>query len=236
MSESSISTNLTAPHGLFTQSELMTCSMFNFKILLLTITILIGISCLMSVFNLITYDDTQSKINYELSDKEEFGNNKFFSYKDTVNPGYFWAQSAQLTPYGNPDELPLISGQASKIISKDVTDTTGKRIIFYLDLYCFLYVLYGNPFGEIKANSKRILSEIEQPPDTIINQHYLVYLVDDETGKKLYIDKLYKNSDGVYKLKFQDTNFEKYSIFNKVLVTYIINGKETPILEGNFTY
>lgn len=231
MSESSISTSLTAPHGLFTQAELMTCSMFNFKILLLAITILIVISCLMLIINLMMDDTSASKKKrrHRFANREEFGNNQFFSYRDTVNPGYFWAQSAQLTP----EDDSLISGQASKIITKDVTDTVGTRVVFYLDLYCSLYVLYGNPFGEIKANSTKILSQIEQGPSAL-NQHYLVYLV-DKTGKKLYIDKLYKESDGIYKLKFQDPNFEKYVNFNKVLVTHIIGDKETPLLSGNFT-
>jgi hypothetical protein len=229
MSESSISTSLTAPYGLFTQAELMTCSMFNFKILLLAITILIVISSLMLIINLMMNDNLTKKEK----NTEDFGNNQFFSYRDTINPGYFWAQSAQLTPEGDFDEMPLISGQASKIITKDVTDTIGTKVIFYLDLYCSLYVLYGNPFGEIQANSTEILSQIEQGPSAV-NQHYLVYLV-DKTGKKLYIDKLYKESDGIYKLKFKDPNFEKYVNFNKVLVTYIIGDKETPLLSGNFT-
>lgn len=209
MSESSISTSLTSPYNLFTSNEIITCSIFNLKMFLLTITVLIIISCLIMLFT------SYKPYNKEL---ENFANNQFFSYRDTINPGYFYSQIAPLTSMNNS----LISGQASKIISKDITDKSGNKIIFYLDLYCSLYVLYGNPFGEIKTNE-------------ILNEHYLVYLV-DKNEKRIYIDKLYKDPDGVYKLKFKDSNFKKYTDFNKVLITHIDNdNNELEMLSGNFT-
>lgn len=211
---SDVSTNLS--HGLFTSTEVLTCSVFNLKIFLLTIAILLVIGSLMMMAE---NSRIRNRIHYV---EEEFGNDQFFSYKDTWNPGYFTSQSAHLTSVLEGSEL--LSGFAQKNIIPDPKDKNQVGQLFHLDLYCNLNILNGNPFGMTKANE--VVAHLDQ--------HYLVYLMDNK-GKKEYVDKLKKDGDGMYKLKFVTSLFEKYVNLNQVVVVHTLNGKETPLLSGKFT-
>ena len=217
MSESfsSISTSLTS--SFLTNSEVSTGLMFNLKICLLTCLIIFCISCLMSCMNTVNCCNGKCKCDNCKCDSncigdcikyEHFGNDDFFSYKDTINPGYFISQTASLR---SPDQN-LIFGNATKIISplKDINT-------FYLELQCSLYVLNGNPFV-----------------NTLSDEHYQVYLSNND-GKKELIGRLRKDQDGIYKLSFNSSDIEKYSNFNKIIVTFLYDNKEQIILNGQFT-
>ena len=215
-SYSSVSTNLTSPF--FTTSEVSTGLIFNLKICLLACLIIFCISCLMSSLTTFSCCNGNCKcdnctcnsdcIGNCAGNYEHFGNDDFFSYKDTINPGYFISQTASLT---SPDQN-LIFGNATKIISplKDINT-------FYLELQCSLYVLNGNPFV-----------------NTLIDEHYQVYLANNDNKKEL-IGRLNKDQDGTYKLNFKSSDIEKYSSFNKIIVTFLYDNKEQIILNGQFT-
>ena len=225
------------PTSLFTTDEIVTGSIFNIKVILILIFICIVYSCLMSFF----YDPETSGVQSVLTTKtcicnndkckckssqENFSNDLFFSYKDTLNPSFGYATTASLI---SPTEN-LIGGFASRVVSPKVNwknpNGISKVNEFALDMYCSLYVLNGNPFAQTIAYS----ADNQKPVD----EHYRVYLVNN-AGDKLYIDNLYKNGDGEYKLKFRSDSPEKFLDYNKVLVTFVIQGKETPILTGAFT-
>jgi hypothetical protein len=114
---SEISTNLSM-YGkqLFSENELLSCSLFNFKMFLLVLTILICISCISMCMN--------SVIPVETKDKENFSNNLFFSDKDTINPGYSSYQSAPLTSNNY-----LVFGQANRYIHSE-TNTISKPNLY----------------------------------------------------------------------------------------------------------
>jgi hypothetical protein len=221
---SEISTSISAPIALFTESELLSCSMFNLKMFLLVITILLVVSCIMSLTTIFT------TYTYTYGNKchlENMDNVKFLSYK--VNPGEIYSQNTILT---NNNGL-FVSGEASRIVSKGVNN----KLFYNLNLYCNLYVLYGSPFGETNANSKTILEQIKNP-NLRGKQQYLVFLVDKD-GNKMFVDKLYKESDGIYKLKHRDINHKKYTSFNNIIVIYkqdvsLPESPEEIVLSGNF--
>jgi hypothetical protein len=214
---SNVSTSLTEPF--LTSNEVSNGVIFNLKILLLACLIVLSISCLMSCFTSVSSccNGKCSCVNCECdcncqgncgSKYEHFGNDQFFSYKDTVNPGYFVSQEAELT---SPDQN-LIFGSATKIINP-----VGDVNTFYLQLRCSLYVLNGNPFI-----------------NTLIDEHYQVYLSSNDNDKREFVGRLNKDNDGVYKLMFKSTDIEKYSGFNNIIITFLYNGTEKTILNNTF--
>lgn len=212
---SDISTTLSMKgQQLFATNELLTCSMFNFKMFLFVLTILICISCITmsmnSIFAPIGYEETNRihKCN------EHFSNNLFFSDKDTINTSYSNYQSTSLT-----SDNALVFGQANRYIGNgNITKTQ-----YILDIFANLYVLNGNPFGKNK---------LQIDP---FEHKYLVYLKNTKTTNKLQIGKLKKDGDGMYKLHFESSEPNKYITFNEVEITYKTADKETVLLNGKFT-
>jgi len=156
------------------------------------------------------------KLSNSDTDIENFGNDKFYSYKDTIYPNYTSYQSAALSSLD--ESLNFGQGNRYIVASNDGSKPIG--IIF--DIYCNLYLLNGNPFGMDTLVSKTI------------KQAYLVYLKKDDNRKLL--GELKANSDQVYKLKFTSDKPTDYINFNQIEIVYLDpNGKETPILSGKFT-
>lgn len=201
--------------NLFSQNEILMCSIFNLKMFLFTLTILICISCIFSCIipsPIIIEEHNNNKLKFE-----NFGNNDFFSDKDTINTSYFTIQKAMLTSATNS----LIAGEATMYLINDVL----LQIPFYkLDIYCNLYVINGNPFGEKHTN---VLDNVVQK--------YLVYLKDTSTGGRILLEKLKKDNDGIYKLHFKSEEIEKYIKYNSIEIVYSIDGKEVTLLNGNLT-
>lgn len=203
---SDISTTLSMNgKNLFSENELLTCSMFNFKMFLFVLTILICISCISMLIDVLFSP-------YNVS-KEPFSNNLFFSDKDTINPSYSSYQSSALTSDNH-----LIFGQANRYIQSLDTITKPNYI---LDIYANLFVINGSPFGK--------------SPETPFEQRYVVYLKNTTTSEKLEIGKLKKDGDGIYKLHFESTDPARYIKFNKVEITYKTDQRESLLLNGKFT-
>jgi hypothetical protein len=220
---SSISTNLSMNgKQLFSENELLTCSMFNFKMFLFVLTILICISCISMLMNSL-FAPVYNLDQY----KEKFSNNLFFSDKDTINPGYSSYQSTALTSDNH-----LIFGQANRYIQFDIKDIITKpnytdirdtitKPNYILDIYANLYVINGSPFGK--------------SPEKPLEQKYAVYLKNTRTSEKVEIGKLNKDGDGIYKIHFVSTEPNKYVKFNEVEITYKTANKESSLLNGKFT-
>ncbi len=218
---SDISTTLSMEGGqLFSSNELITCSIFNLKMFLFVLMIIICISflsnCLSSLFSPLDYDK-QYKITNRFG-AEYFGNDDFFSYKDTINPGYFTYQTADLTSNTNN----LIFGQAKRYVHPDIKTS---KPIYILDIFANLYVLNGNPFGVQKVGIE----------DTSFKHKYIAYLVNTKSGKKENIGQLIRDGDGIYKLKFKSVDINEYVPFNEIEVVHKSPQKETVILNGKFT-
>jgi hypothetical protein len=250
MPKSDITTALTEPsfyESFFnmSQDQISTCSMFNFKLILLVIFVLILVciltSCLASLF----------APAYEMCDGsccedckgpcgrnckcgcmyEKFSNDVMFSYKDSIKANYSNYQSTSLTPSvsdeGNPNNM--LFGQANRIITSQskVDSLDGKvDMILHLNVFCNLFVINGNPFGE-----KSVIQEGSTP------QKYLVYIKNNK-GQRELLDELTKDGDGIYKLKFVTKNadqIKKLLGYNQIDIVYTINNKEIVILSGKFT-
>lgn len=218
-------------------ANIQMCSMFQFKLTLFIIFILILVSCLASLFTTFSRGKHplkgcpccikgNCKDNCECgcdNSMENFSNDLFYSYKDTINPNYSSYQTTPLTPPDNIEGNPsnLLFGQANRILS-----TKDDVVSMDLNVFADLYILNGNPFGQDNINK-----------DYYRTQAYLVYLAKNGQNLKL-IDSLTKENDGVYKLKFRTKDQEQIKdllTFNQILIKYKIDDKEITILQGKFT-
>ena len=111
----------------------------------------------------------------------------------------------------------MLFGQANRTI------LGGETALYHLDLYCNLYVINGNPFGQ--GNNGKL--------DEVYPQKYMVYLASGT--QRLLIDELRKDNDGVYKLKFKTKDISKYIGFSDILIVHAAKGVEQTILQGKFT-
>ena len=105
---------------------------------------------------------------------EEFSDDKLYSYKKNRYADY---QSIPLLAkndeFNNPENL--LFGQANRhiYIKDDI-------MIINFEIFCNLFVLDGSIYGE----SKRV------------NQKYKVYLLDDKTKSKMFLNDIEKDGDG----------------------------------------
>jgi hypothetical protein len=214
---SDISTTLSMKGQLFTSNELITCSIFNLKMFLFVLMIIICISFLSSSLNSI-FSSPDETPTMNRCGPEHFGNDDFYSYKDTINPGYFTYQNAALTSNTNN----LIFGQAKRYVHPDIKSS---KPVYLLDIFANLYVLNGNPFGVEKVGID----------NTSFKHTYIAYLVNTKSGKKENIGQLIRDGDGIYKLKFKSADINEYVPFNQIDVVHKSPQKETVVLTGKFT-
>lgn len=213
----------------FNSQDLYRCYVFNIKVILFIIFVILVTSCLLSSIGSITGDNNNN------NKREHFANDQFFSYKDTINPNYSNYQITYLSPIDNDDGSPgnLFSGEASRIITIGENGDNSEIDSFlpayvqnnqntlYLDVYANLLILEGNPFVQYQ--------DIKSP------LQYRLYLVNTVSNTKLFVDKLYKDGDGRYKLKLKTTNVEKYMNYNEVQIVYFDGNNESILLHGKFT-
>lgn len=217
---------------LFTEPEVLMCTVFNIKVFILFIVILIALSCISSCMQAV-FGEPMYKCGCKIdickcegycepgcgckcNAFEQFGNDRFFSYKDSVYPNYTSYQSAGLTSL---DES-LNFGQVKRYVVAN--DDGSKPINIIFDIYCNLYLLNANPFGNDSLVSKAV------------PQAYLVYLRKDDNKK--FIGNLTTDSSQVYKLKFKSDKPEDYLKFNHIDIVYKgPDNKETTIMSGRFT-
>lgn len=215
---SDISTTLSMKGAsLFTPNELIGCSIFNLKMFLFVLMIIICISCISSCLNSMFSPMEEPKMMYRCG-PEHFANDEFFSYKDTINPGYFTYQNAPLTSRTNN----LIFGQAKRYVHPQLK--TNKPI-YILEILANLYVLNGNPFGVEKLGID----------DTSFKHKYIAYLKNTKSGQKQNIGQLLRDGDGMYKLKFTSEELNEYVPYNEIEIVHKSPQKETPVLHGKFT-
>lgn len=166
---SDISTNLSMQgKPLFSESEFLTCSMFNFKMFLFVLTMLICISCISMLFAP-TFITTEAFTNNVLSlDKLKLD----LAWRSEPNLGdiNYDYQSVALTSNNN-----LIFGQANRYI-------TSKS--YTLDIYANLYVINGSPFGKSKqlnekyvvylknASEKKEIGQLKKDGDGLYKIHF----------------------------------------------------------------
>ena len=227
---SDISTNLSMKSPVFTMDEILTCSMFNMKLIFYIIIFSIFIVCLSSCMNVL-FDDNRyrrdrmnrmNRINQlrRMNNVECFSNDDFYSYKDTINKGYFTYQNATLTSPTNN----LIFGKAKRYTYPDLNNT---RPVYILEIFANLYILNGNPFDreDIKIN------------DLSYRHQYIAYLKNSKTNNRLNIGQLIRDGDGMYKLKMKSNDMNKYVDFNEIEIVYFDaqNNTETVVLNGKFT-
>jgi len=232
-----------------TETDMMKCMNFNFKILLYICLIIIIFSLLISCLNSIimpisNFDDnityeSPSMIqivckcvngkckcdkyqnrgyqeNFDNDNKENFSNDDLYSYKTQESANYI--SIPLLSPFDefkNPSNL--FFGQANRYIN-----TIGGNNVYYrLEIFCNLLVLDGNIYDVAKRGNT--------------NQKYIVYLLNDKTNKKKLIGDLYKDGDGIYKIKinFKD-NIEELLSYNKLIIIYSLDNQEQILLEGSF--
>jgi hypothetical protein len=218
---SDISTTLSMNGPLFTPKELITCSIFNFKLFLFVLMIIIIISCISSFLNTLSMPDQihKPKNRYpKCRVLENFSNDQFYSYKDAINPGYFTYQNAQLTS----DTNNLIFGQAKKYVNSQMK---AAKPIYSIEIFANLYVLNGNPFGVEKVNIN----------NTSFKHKYIAYLKSTKTGKKISIGQVLRDGDGMYKLKFKTEDVNEYIDFNEIEIVHQSSEKEITVLRGKFT-
>jgi hypothetical protein len=235
-----------------TETDLMKCISFNFKLVLYICLIIIIFSLLISCLNSMTmsslnFDDNltyespsmkkivsrckcgkycnmngyyenfdneneQSEENVLEINKENFSNDELYSYKKQQFANY---TSIPLLPpfdeFKNP--INLFFGQANRYI-QSIEE-------YRLEIFCNLLVLDGNIYDVAKRG------------DT--NQKYLVYLLNDKTNKKMKVGPLYKDGDGIYKMKITlKDNIEELLSYNKIIIVYSLDNQEQILLEGSF--
>lgn len=130
--------------SLFSENEVLMCSIYNVKMFLFVFTILICI-CSISILS-------GSLIPVNKLDTELFSNNEFIDLKEQI--GYASYQSCPLTSNNN-----LIFGQANRYIQP--IDSISKEH-YVLDIYANLYVINGNPFGEYNKNIHRYIVYLKE--------------------------------------------------------------------------
>lgn len=225
-----------------TDAGIQQCSMFQLKLILFIIFILILTSILTSSFTMIFGSKRAwykkkcpmrgcpcCKNGYcgdncecGCGNIEHFSNDSIYNYSDIVAPNYSNYQTTPLTAEntaeGNPSNL--LFGQANRIIT-----TMDDKMVLNLNIFANLYVLNGNPFGQ---------NELK---DTLKDQEYVVFVA--RNGKDMkFIDKLTKEQDGLYKLKFKTKDQEQIKdlmTYNELIIKYLFEDKSKVLLKGKFT-
>jgi len=217
-----------------TFQDAMICSAFQFKLFFFICFILILISCIVGIVNVLFSDPQELKKINKCMDNcynqgmESFGNDEFFSDKDTINKNYSNYQTTALTApndeNGNPTNI--LFGQAYRIFQ------AGETPLLNFEVYCNLFVLNGNPFSQDIVGNPFI-------PTTNTNISYLVYLMDNSGTDKYLAGPLVKNSDGIYKLKINTKDpvqIKKILQYNKISIVFKDdNSLETVLLQGKFS-
>jgi hypothetical protein len=207
----------------------------NVNILVYICLFIITFCCLMSFFNSLALASSDT-LTYEaptmvcmngkckyIDNKEHFSNDELFSYKKQEVANY--VSAALLAPSNEfKNATNLFFGKANVYINNN------DSLYYRIEIYCNLFVLDGNVYDVAKRGT--------------VDQKYIVYLVNDKTSKKKLIGNLYKDGDGIYKLKavFKNDKNDKNDknvidelvSYNKINIVYSLDNKEQVLLEGFF--
>lgn len=232
----------------FTTEDFYKCSVLNLRSFIFIVCLFLILSCISAVINsfFIDRDTLDNMLLEEIMKRkrlnrmtmqhvpmrymESFSNDNFFSDVDALSPNYSNYQFTRLTAptdmFGNPENTQI--GQAYRLLkpaSKGFKDT---KMELFLDVNCSVFLLNGNPFGQENVTDNKI-----------VEQDYLVYLLNSKTKNKKFISKLVRDGDDIYKFKYQTTDpkeIEELMSFDKIVIVYKINSKEKDVLQGNFLH
>lgn len=191
-------------------------TIFNVNMLIFIIAVIICTCILSSCINSLALSSIKPKYNIEeFSDNSNNNSNRFLTdnyvFKNNVK-----FESIPLTSHNS-----ILFGQAKRYIHQT---SESQNPLYILEIYANLYILNGNPYGKEHVSKNKL-----------VKQQYNVYLINTRTNDRMLIDALYKDSDGVYKLKFKSNEANKYVDYNKVEVVHRYEDNEYPVLTGGFS-
>jgi hypothetical protein len=195
-------------------------TIFNVNMLIFIIVFVICFCILSSSMNSLAFSMTPPPLCTnnieEFSDNSNNNSNRYlvdnYVFKDKLK-----FESIPLTSSYNS----ILFGQAKRYIHQS---TETKNPLYILEVYANLYILNGNPYGEKNVSDNKLAK-----------QQYNVYLINTKTNNKMLIDALYKDPDGVYKLKFKSNDVNKFDNYNKIEIVHQYQNKEYTVLTGIFT-
>lgn len=205
------------------ENDRYTCSIYNLKVVLLSILTIIILCCIFSSITSIFGEPKEKSIYEQLKEKFTGSLNNINTFKNGIKSTYANYSVIHLTSVDDS----ILSGQASRI-----TTVENNVPVLYIEVYANLYIINGNPFsldtvdGVINENNKNV------------NASYKVYLINTKSGDRKHVGNLYKDGDGVNKLKLKIKDLaviESYMKFDKMEINYFDNGKESGVLEGFFS-
>jgi len=189
--------------------ELSKCTLLNINIFIIIIIFIICICCTLSFSNSLMLSMVPDRNIEPFTNNivNGYNNNNYFSFENKNLDKYI---SVPLTSNDN-----MIFGEAKRYITLNS---------YILEIYANLYILNGNPFGKVTITD-----------NTIIPQEYIVYLINTTSNDKVLVGKLFKDGDGIYKLKFKSNDIQKYNNYDRLEIAYKIGTNETILLKGHFS-
>jgi hypothetical protein len=218
-----------------TFKDAMICSAFQFKLFFFICFIFILMSCIMTIVNTLFADPQELKKINKCMDNcygngmEKFGNDDFFSDKDTINSNYSNYQTTALTAPSDSNGIATntLFGQAYRIFQ------AGDTPLLNFEVYCNLFVLDGNPFSQDTVGNPFGPSVASKN----VSSSYLVYLMN--SNDKYLAGTLTKSGDGVYKLKINSKDsvqIKKLLSYNQISIVLKTGvDPETVLLQGKFS-
>lgn len=175
-------------------------------LIVILIFIIICLSC-MSCMSTMTIGQNSCSSGYDYFTNTETNLDETYKKVVPIKPNNF--QSIPLTNLEN-DEFNLQFGQ----INRTIVYNNGNIVTNY-DIFANLYILDGNIFQEKEKDHV-----------------YKVFLSKESEEDKILVGKLYKDGDGIYKLKKQFT--DDMSSYKNAFIVYTKNNIDKKILYGTF--
>lgn len=191
--------------------KLTAYTIFNANMLIFIIIVIFYFCIVSSSINSVALSMSQPPCMNNVEEFSEDINNNTVSFKNNLK-----FESIPLTSNNS-----ILFGQAKRFIHET---SESKMPLYILEVYANLYVLNGNPFGQVNVSDNKFKK-----------QQYNVYLIDTKSNSRILIDSLHKEPDGVYKLKFKSNDVSKFDNYNKIEIVHQYENKEYTVLTGFFT-
>jgi hypothetical protein len=147
--------------------------------------------------------------------QENFSNDEIYAFSPAQYSNY--QAIPLLSPYDenkNPENLYF--GQANRYIIASFKDSLP---LYRLEVYCNLPVLGGNVFNNKTTN---------------VIQSYKVFLLNNKSKEKVFLQELKRDGDGIYKMKYITDKVKDMLRYKQLQIVYGVDDKETVLLEGSF--
>ena len=217
-----------------TERDFMKCTSLNLTMILYICCIIIICSLLVLCVNSISM--SALKVDDNITYEDPFYTKGMMCDNDKCecNKYKYQEDNEYQEDFGNDDELLEIRNYIRIPLLAPFDEFKNPTNLFFgqvnrytladsyrLEIFCNLLVLDGNMFDVAKRGT--------------INQKYTVYLVNDKTNKKLLLGPLYKDGDGIYKMKINfKENIKELLSYNKIIIVYSLDNQEQILLEGFF--